>query len=106
MPATSHFPNLEQFLSSYFHEDWMHDAADLDGVLGIFADEATDETWTNVLAEISRFRMLRLQEPEYAQLLMRLGSRYYYSEFGLTAPEWLTQLYDRLTQIRTTEPHP
>jgi hypothetical protein len=53
MSAHESFPNLRQFLGGYFHQDWMHDAPDPDGIIRLFVAETTREVLADVRTELN-----------------------------------------------------
>lgn len=93
------FPNLSSLVGAYFHQDWDLDDPDEKAVLARFARGESRSLILSVLSELKELLTLRLNEPQLAQLLERLGCYYHPPGAGLTYAEWLKQMAKSLVAL-------
>lgn len=99
MTRVKSFPELEQFLGGYFHQDWMHDAPDPEGIIQLFVAHATSEQMAGVRQELNKVLNQQRSDAELQDLLIKLGCYVYLSALGVTAREWLTTVRARITEL-------
>jgi len=95
MACTSMFPDLTQFLGSYFHQDWdMFETTDR-GVLQQFVKEVPRAVVESIIAEISKLQRMEIAECDLRALLHEMGCQYYPGE-TVSYCEWLEHVRNSL----------
>lgn len=97
--AREALPSLWQFFAGYFHEDWMHDAPDPDGVIKLFVSESGNETLAGVRSELNKLLNQQRSDAELQALLTELGCHVYFPALGVTAHEWLSGVRARVSEL-------
>jgi hypothetical protein len=95
--------SLCHFFGAYFHEDWVLEAADWQGIVDIYVrDEQPSAELLRTLAQEIDYLKREHTEPDVRRLVTRtLGANFYpLPEFTYT--EWLGQVAVRLRQHATT----
>ena len=92
-------PNLEQFLSGYFHEDWKVQATDAETVIRLYLNDGTTSIVPQVINEIDRLLQMNLSEEQLGDLLIYdLGCCYDPQFQGMSDVEWLRWVRTSLKQ--------
>ena len=99
MSARETFPNLRQFLGGYFHQDWMHDASDPDGVIKLFVGDSKKDALAGVRSELTKLLNQERSDAELQALLTELGCYVHYPALGVSAREWLTGVRTRIAEL-------
>lgn len=99
MSARESFPKLWQFFGGYFHEDWMHDASDPDGIIKLFVNDSSNDELASVRAELNKLLERGLCDTDLDELLTELGCRVYYQALGMSARNWLIHVRGRLSEL-------
>jgi hypothetical protein len=95
----SEFPELQQFLGGYFHQDFMLEFDSPDGAINAFKSDATPSQMQAVCKELQRALSLLTSKPGLGETLLdQLWCQYYPMSDGLTPHEWLTHVYRRLAE--------
>lgn len=90
------FPDLEELVGGYFHQDWKEDASTAAGVLERYLSEWPIESVSKTLDEL--IALLQENDERLASTVMSMGSYYNPVGDGLTYREWLNQIAARLTK--------
>ncbi|NEP45369.1 MAG: hypothetical protein F6K35_41580 [Okeania sp. SIO2H7] len=92
-------PNLEQFLSGYFHEDWKVQATDAEAVIQLYLNDGTTSIVPQVINEIDRLLGMNLSEEQLSDILIYdLGCCYDPQFQGMSDVEWLRWVRTSLKQ--------
>lgn len=92
------FPELTQFFSSYFHQDWPLEASSASEVVENYLDSESPETIEAVLAELNLLLEMSIAEPDLETLILEeLGCYYDPSSENLTVTEWLESVQQSLS---------
>lgn len=92
------FPELTQFFSSYFHQDWPLEASSASEVVENYLDSESPETIEAVLAELNQLLEMSIAEPDLETLILEeLGCYYDPSSENLTVTEWLESVQQSLS---------
>lgn len=83
------YPNLDQFLGGYFHEDFLLDAPDAIATVKIFCGEASEEEIRSIASEIRTLLSNVQDERDLGAAVARLGSCYNPQADGLSFRHWL-----------------
>ena len=91
---------LKIFLSGYFHQDWLLEADEPDGMISLFLASQPDRATTKGIAEqIHNLLEANGDQGEGAierELYEVLGCYYDPKADGMSVVDWLTKLADRL----------
>ncbi len=90
---------LRQFLSGYFHQDWIHEyrSSDPDQVVNAFIENERSEIVSKVVQQIDTILSENLPEDQLRLLLLDLGSYYDPTTVGATVGGWLRSVRERMT---------
>ncbi|MEZ2248546.1 contact-dependent growth inhibition system immunity protein [Microcoleus sp.] len=92
------FPELTQFFSSYFHQDWPLEASNASEVVENYLHSESPETIEAVLAELNQLLKMSLAEPDLKTLILEeLGCYYDPSSENQTVTEWLESVQQSLS---------
>lgn len=84
-------PHLQQFLSSYFHQDWMLEGKTDNEIISTFVKDADIDTIKYIIKDIDHFILYSLKHGEDANnYLYKIGSFYY--EEDMDEIQWLRHL--------------
>jgi contact-dependent growth inhibition (CDI) system CdiI-like immunity protein len=91
--------DLYQFFAAYFHEDWVLEAADWQGVVDSYVhdEQPSAELLRTLTQEINDLNAERT-EPDVERLVTRTMGANYYPLPELTYKEWLGKVAARLRQ--------
>ncbi len=93
------FPELQQFLAGYFHQDWVDEHKNANDVIASFISESDMKTIINVKQELNK---LILAEPPEQQLqyflFYDIGCSYYYPHEWNDGLSWLKHVYLTLNE--------
>jgi hypothetical protein len=103
MAAREAFPILRQFLGGYFHQDWMHDAPDTEGVIKLFVDGSPKEALAGVRSELTKLLNQERSDAELQALLTQLGCYVHYPSLGVSAQEWLAGIRAQISELADTK---
>ena len=103
MSARDSFPSLFQFLSGYFHQDWVDDSDDPDVIVKNFVDDSSRADLSGVRTDLNRILNIERTDAQLRALLAELGCSVEYSAFGKTAREWLSDVRALLTKLADAE---
>lgn len=91
------YSTLADLLSSYFHENWMRDAASADDILALMIRDAPAHQLRAGLAELDLLIGSGLCEPQLRDLVLyELDCHFAPETAGVDISVWLLQLRDRL----------
>ncbi|MEZ2239027.1 MULTISPECIES: contact-dependent growth inhibition system immunity protein [unclassified Microcoleus] len=92
------FPELTQFFSSYFHQDWPLEASNASEVVENYLHSESPETIEAVLAELNQLLKMSIAEPDLETLILEeLGCYYDPSSENQTVTEWLESVQQSLS---------
>jgi hypothetical protein len=92
------YPELFQFFGCYFHQDWMCESSEPDGVIGAFVSESTPQTIEAVRKEILTLLMIDFGEEELREFLMDdMPCNYCYWLDWESAEAWLRHILEILS---------
>jgi hypothetical protein len=95
----SEFPELQQFLGGYFHQDFHVEYDSPDDAINAFKTDATPTQKQSVSEELRKVLSLLTSKPELEDtMLARLWCCYVPTSDGLTPHEWLNHVYRRLAE--------
>ncbi len=94
------YPQLEQFLGAYFHQDWGQDRDGWEAVVDEFVAESPGSVVTATAEEVSDLLGAGFSDAELASVLDGLGGEVVPTAFGLTPSAWLAAVLERLLQNR------
>ncbi len=84
------FPNLTQFFSSYFHQDWMLEADTSSEVVENYRNSESPESVEAALAELNKLREMPIAPADLETFILdELGCYYDPSSENQTVTEWL-----------------
>ncbi|WP_048438935.1 contact-dependent growth inhibition system immunity protein [Caenimonas sp. SL110] len=91
------FPNLEELIGGYFHQDWADDATSSVGVLDRYLSEWPLEDVPKVQAELAV--VLQQSDEEIPRTLSALGNSFDPACEGVSYRQWLDQIRTRLAEF-------
>ncbi len=92
------FPELTQFFSSYFHQDWPLEASSASEVVENYLHSESPETIEAVLAELNQLLKMSIAQPDLETLILEeLGCYYAPSSENQTVTEWLESVQQSLS---------
>lgn len=96
---TDRFYGFQDFVLSYFHQDWRLDAPDAKAVVSDFVRTTHAPRRTAVVRDIDQLLALPLNESDLHDLVLRDYDLNYdpYSD-GITMRDWLTRTRDVIAQ--------
>lgn len=94
------FPELQQFLAGYFHQDWVDDHKDANDVITTFITEASAETIAKVKEELNTLLLVDQSEQALQDFLFSdIGCCYYYPHEWKDGVSWLKHIYSVLSEL-------
>ncbi|MBL9170723.1 MAG: hypothetical protein JNN07_23525 [Verrucomicrobiales bacterium] len=101
--STSSFPKLEQFLGSYFHQDWPLEAETTSEIIEAYRRKASPRSLSDLTQELAELRAEKLNETQLRKRMEALGACLDPSAEGLSYSQWLANLESTL-QSPTSKP--
>jgi hypothetical protein len=97
--STQPYPDLQQFLGCYFHQDFLMEYASPDAAITAFISDEPEEFVRAACRELGQVIPVveQLDDPERF-LLETLGCWYYPKAQGSTVVEWLKHVHVRLCE--------
>lgn len=92
----TNFPNLDNLIGCYFHQDWQTEGPTVDAVLETYLKEYAVEYLPLVLAELRA--LLQRKDAEVKTELDKMGCEYAPEGDNTTYREWLSRMQVRLSQ--------
>jgi hypothetical protein len=89
------YPNLEELLGGYFHQDWNTYASTPTGVLERYLEEWPIEDVPKALNELHA--LLAQPDDEVVRVVVLMGCEYAPAADNLSYREWLNQVANRLS---------
>jgi len=94
------FPNLTQFFSSYFHQDWPLEAETPSEVVNNYLSSEPPESIEATSQELSKLLEMPILEPELETFILdELGCYYDPQSENRTVKEWLESVQKSLTNL-------
>ncbi len=94
------YPQLEQFLGAYFHQDWGKERDGWEAVVDDFVADSPGSVVTSAAEEGRDLLTAGFSDAELADVLDGLGGSVVPTAFGLTPSAWLAAVLERLIQSR------
>lgn len=94
----SHTPALENFLSAWFHQDWMMEHDTAAGVVEAYLGSEADAEIVAVRDDLARIAAEGLDEAALGERLRGLGSEYDPTRDGASWQDWLAALQAAFTR--------
>ncbi|QKS84442.1 contact-dependent growth inhibition system immunity protein [Pseudomonas bijieensis] len=87
------YPELFQFFGCYFHQDWMCESTEPDGVVRAFVSDSVPQTIEAVKKEISTLLTMNFSEDAFREFLMdEMPCNYCYWMEWESAEAWLNHI--------------
>jgi hypothetical protein len=96
MTNAQDFPSLTQFLGAYFHQDWVDEFPSAEAAIAAFVSGAPTESVRSACDELRRAVLLTRQGKAPQRFLNELACYYDPTADGLTVPDWLEQVREKL----------
>lgn len=96
-PASA-FPQLQQFLGGYFHQDWPVDSDGWEEVAADFVAESPVAVVTETAAELRTLLAAGYGDVELEAIIEGLGGDVDPTAFNLRADDWLKALLESLAR--------
>jgi hypothetical protein len=94
----SKYPRLFQFFGCYFHQDWMCDSADPDGIIRIYMADSASQNIKIIKEEISVLLATNLDEKNLREFIMdKMPCYYCYWLDWESAEAWLNHILEVLS---------
>jgi phenylalanyl-tRNA synthetase beta subunit len=94
------FPNLTQFFSSYFHQDWPLEAETASEVVNNYLSSEPPESIEATFQELSKLLEMPIAEPDLETFILdELGCYYDPNSENQTAREWLESVQQSLNNL-------
>jgi hypothetical protein len=93
---STNYPNLDNLIGCYFHQDWQTEGPTVDAVLETYLKEYSAEYPPLVLAELRA--LLQRSDAEVEAELDKMGCEYSPEGDNTTYREWLDRMEARLSQ--------
>jgi len=94
------FPNLTQFFSSYFHQDWPLEAETPSDVVKNYLSSEPPESIEATSQELSKLLEMPIAEPDLETFILdELGCYYDPKSENQTVREWLESVQKSLTNL-------
>lgn len=91
------FPNLTQFFSSYFHQDWPLEAETASDVISNYLSSEPPESIEATSEELSKLLEMPISEPDLETFILdELGCYYDPTSENQTVREWLESVQKSL----------
>ena len=92
------FPNLTQFFSSYFHQDWPLEAETASDVISNYLSSEPPESIEAASQELRKLLEMPISEPDLETFILdELGCYYDPQSANQTIREWLESVQQSLT---------
>ncbi|WP_139232402.1 contact-dependent growth inhibition system immunity protein [Pseudomonas sp. NFACC46-3] len=92
------YPGLFQFLGCYFHQDWMCESPEPDGMIRLFVSDSVPETIDAVKQEILKLLAADISEEELRGILMdEMPCNYCYWLDWDSGTTWLNHIIEILS---------
>ncbi|MFC6337603.1 hypothetical protein GIR22_17855 [Pseudomonas sp. CCM 7891] len=96
---TNSYLELQQFLASYFNQDWPDEYASADDVISSFISESSADTLIQVNIGLRELLLTDRTEQELQDyLFFEIGCNYYYPYEWKSGKTWLKHVSSLLTQ--------
>jgi len=87
------YPNLEQFLSGYFHQDWDIEGGNDSEVVSAYKSNESVENIQSVVMDLGKaIRICEQRDMNADQILQQLGCEYFYKNDGLSGLDWMRRV--------------
>lgn len=97
-PMNNQFPNLTQFFSSYFHQDWTEEANSPGEVVENYRNSEPPESIESALAELNKLLEIPIAPADLETFILdELGCYYNPEADNQTVREWLELVQKSLT---------
>ncbi|WP_139381089.1 contact-dependent growth inhibition system immunity protein [Pseudomonas ogarae] len=94
----NNYPELFQFFGCYFHQDWMCESSEPDGVIRSFVSESVPQSIEAVKKEIASLLNMNFSEEELRGFLMDdMPCNYCYWLDWESADAWLSHILEILS---------
>lgn len=94
----SNYPKLFQFLGCYFHQDWMCDSSDPDGIIRTYIADSAPQNIKIIKEEISTLLAMNLDEATLREFIMeKMPCNYCYWLDWESAEAWLSHILEMLS---------
>ncbi|MEX0166743.1 hypothetical protein MRBLPD1_005299 [Pseudomonas brassicacearum] len=94
----NNYPELFQFFGCYFHQDWMCESSEPDGVIRSFVSESVPQSIEAVKKEIASLLSMNFSEEELRGFLMDdMPCNYCYWLDWESADAWLSHILEILS---------
>ncbi|MBC3349422.1 hypothetical protein HU811_22480 [Pseudomonas sp. SWRI196] len=91
------YPKLFQFLGCYFHQDWMCDSSDPDGIIRTYIADSAPQNIKVIKEEISTLLAMNLDEENLRDFIMdKMPCNYCYWLDWESAEAWLNHILEIL----------
>lgn len=90
------YPNLEEFLGCYFHQDWMSDDETAWAVIERYLSEWPSDGVRAAIDEVDSLLAEMGSESDLREMVMRLGCYYVPQADSLMYRDWLAVVRNRL----------
>jgi len=94
----SDYPQLQNFLAAYFHQDWQTEHGKPEGVIDYYRQSESPVQVQGTVADLDRLLAQDLDEDALAATARRLGCEYDPTADGATWRAWLQRLRELLAQ--------
>ncbi|MCC3452988.1 contact-dependent growth inhibition system immunity protein [Microcoleus sp. PH2017_08_TRC_O_A] len=95
------FPNLTQFFSSYFHQEWALEADTPSQVVNNYRNSEPPESIEAALQELGQLLEMPISEPDLETFVLdELGCYYDPQSKNQTVREWLESVQQSLINLR------
>ncbi|WP_454251765.1 contact-dependent growth inhibition system immunity protein [Pseudomonas sp. R151218B TE3479] len=92
------YPKLFQFLGCYFHQDWMCDSSDPDGIIRIYIADSVPQNIEAIKEEISTLLSMNLDEENLREFIMdKMPCNYCYWLDWESGTAWLNHIVEILS---------
>ncbi len=92
------YPQLEQFLGAYFHQDWALDRDGWEAVIDDFVAESPASVVQDTAEQLRDLLGAGFSEAELQAVLANLGASVTPQAFGVIPSGWLGAVLERLVQ--------
>lgn len=94
------YPNLDEFLGAYFHQDWMEDEPTANSIVNKYLSEWPRDDALLALRELENLLREGYDDATLRKLLDEMGCYYDPSGDSMTCASWLSAVRERMvTQL-------
>ena len=94
----NNYPKLFQFLGCYFHQDWMCDSSDPDGIIRTYMADSAPQNIKAIKEEISTLLAMNLDEENLREFIMdKMPCNYCYWLDWESGTAWLNHIVEILS---------